>query len=152
MKTFFLLFVFLIVTICIIPGCSCQRDEVATDCLIDNGACTKTTDSGNITVIFDISPKPVKTVSDLIFCVELHRGVTSVPDAEVNLELSMPGMYMARNKVILEHKGKGRYEGKGVIVRCPSGRKKWKADVVIKDVRNKPVTEMKAAFIFEVGT
>ena len=43
----------------------------------------------------------------------------------------MPGMKMGPNRVELKNTGNGAYEGRGVIVRCPSGRRTWFAHVTI---------------------
>jgi hypothetical protein len=51
----------------------------------------------------------------------------------LQLDLSMPGMRMGPNRVELRRAGDGSYEGKGVIVKCPSGRKLWKAAVLLGD-------------------
>ena len=52
-------------------------------------------------------------------------------------------MNMGPNRVILKSAGPGTYEGRGIIVRCPSGRKIWRATVKIPDIGQ-------AEFIFNV--
>jgi hypothetical protein len=47
------------------------------------------------------------------------------------IDLGMPGMKMGPNRVMLKSTGQGSYEGKGVIVRCPSGRRIWFANITI---------------------
>jgi hypothetical protein len=51
-------------------------------------------------------------------------------------------MYMGENVVRLAPAGEGRWRGRGVIVKCPSGRRAWRATV-----RVPPLGE--AAFDFE---
>jgi hypothetical protein len=41
----------------------------------------------------------------------------------------MPAMDMGKNRVTLKQTNSGTYEGRGVIVRCRSGRRTWKATV-----------------------
>jgi hypothetical protein len=77
-------------------------------------------------VSLDISPKPVKAMQDLTFSVTF-AGDNSVVDPYI--DLGMVGMNMGRNRVILEPAGESVFQGKGVIVRCPSGRRTWKAKV-----------------------
>ena len=60
-------------------------------------------------------------MKNLVFRIDLKRGALPVTDGEVSLGLSMPGMTMAPNTVTLAHRGGGMYEGRGVIVKCPSG-------------------------------
>jgi hypothetical protein len=45
----------------------------------------------------------------------------------------MPGMKMGPNRVLLKLTDQGFYEGKGVIVRCPSGRRTWFANINIPE-------------------
>jgi hypothetical protein len=118
----------------------CGKREAATDCEIDMGPCTKKIGE-RLSVSFDITPKPVSTMSDRLFSVALKEGDIPITGATVTFELSMPGMYMSNNKVSLSHKGEGIYEGRGVIVRCPSGRKVWRAVIVAeRPGRNPAVT------------
>jgi hypothetical protein len=55
----------------------------------------------------------------------------------------MPGMKMGPNRVVLKEVGEGIYEGAGVIVRCSSGRRTWRATITFSDLG-----EVK--FIFDV--
>ena len=84
--------------------------------------------AGGQTVVLDISPKPVAAMRELSFTVELpgYDG----PDAPV-IDLDMPGMRMPPNRVRLVLDGPGRYRGKGVIVRCRSGKRRWTATVTL---------------------
>jgi hypothetical protein len=53
---------------------------------------------------------------------------------EIAVDLTMPGMYMGKNRVILKRESPGKYTGKGIIPLCPSGRKLWKATVTVAGV------------------
>jgi hypothetical protein len=71
-----------------------------------------------------------------------------IPDKEPGsnpyIDLGMPGMTMGPNRVELQKNVDAEtFEGKGIIVRCPSGRKTWKADVTIPGVGI-------AEFVFDV--
>ncbi|MBW1698076.1 MAG: hypothetical protein JRH18_07615 [Deltaproteobacteria bacterium] len=92
------------------------------DCDIQNRSCTK--DLGNVSVTFDIQPKPVRAMHDLVFTVRFKDGM---PQSSPYIDLGMPGMNMGANRVLLKTVGSGVYKGKGIIVRCPSGNKIWRA-------------------------
>jgi YtkA-like len=107
------------------------------DCRIDTGACVRT--SGALSVVLDIAPKPVQSMHELTFTVTVTEKDNPIRDASVIISLSMPGMFMGENVVRLKHRVEGVYEGKGVIVRCPSGKKIWQASVIIKRGEKKTV-------------
>lgn len=131
-------------------GCDTGQEIIKTDCAINESQCLKTAASDGTAVTFDIQPKPVKTMTGLVFSVDLKKADRAVADASVTLALTMPGMYMADNRYLLKHKGEGRYEGEGVIVRCPSGRKIWQAEVTITRPGHKSEDAVSARYIFEV--
>jgi hypothetical protein len=91
-------------------------------------------------VSLDIEPKPVKAMQDLTFSVTFAG---EKPVAAPYIDLGMPGMNMGRNRVILRSAGELVYRGEGVIVRCPSGRRTWKAKVTFPDVGS-------VEFVFDV--
>lgn len=113
-------------------------------CRINDGPCLSTT--AGVTVALDISPKPVRAMKELAFSVLLREGVREAGDAAVSIALTMPGMDMGRNVIKLKHASGGRYEGRGVIVRCPSGGRTWKASVTAV----RPSGTTAAEFLFEV--
>jgi hypothetical protein len=84
--------------------------------------------AGTQAVLLDISPKPVTAMRELTFTVELpgYHG-PGVPF----VVLGMPGMRMPPNRVNLTRDSAGRYRGKGVIVRCGSGKRTWTATVIL---------------------
>ncbi len=114
------------------------------DCRINEGPCTKT--KGTISTQFDIVPKPIVPMREKTFSVTLREEGKPVSDASVVIGLTMPGMYMGSNKIRLVHLQNGIYEGKGVIIRCPSGKKVWKAAVSIQRQGKTRTLD----FIFEV--
>jgi len=99
-----------------------------------------------MSIEFDAQPKPVTSMSESTFIVKLSKNGVPVTDALVHIDLSMPGMFMGKNQPVLTHRKDGRYEGKGIITRCVSGKKTWQADVMI-DAGGATST---AAFVFEV--
>ena len=119
--------------------------EEGPDCDIQSGSCAYETADG-MRIEFDVQPKPVTSMSDLTFIVTVTRGGSPVSDASVALNLSMPGMFMGKNQPVLKHAENGRYEGKGVIIKCPSGRKIWQADIAIA----RGGMNASARFVFEV--
>jgi len=123
-----------------------ERDIQHQSCNVDAGPCVAKTADNAIEVALDITPKPVAAMRDLTFRVKLKgRNGRPVTDASVKIDLSMPGMYMGKNEVELTYRN-GMYEGTGIIVRCPSGKKTWQADVVIRSSDKIGST----GFIFEV--
>jgi hypothetical protein len=77
-------------------------------------------------VLLDISPKPVRAMHELVFTVEIPgEPLPGTPW----IEIAMPGMTMPPNRVDLSADGNGRYRGKGMVVRCPSGMRSWTASV-----------------------
>jgi nitrogen fixation protein FixH len=99
-------------------------------------------------VELDVAPKPPRSMAELTFTARVMRGDAPVEDAEVALELTMPGMYMGENRVALAPRGGGVYEGKGTVVRCPSGRRQWQADVTARPKDGQP--PVTGRFPFEV--
>ena len=57
-------------------------------------------------------------------------------------------MYMGENRVRLAALGGGRYQGRGVLVRCPSGRRGWVAEVEVPSAGGPP---LRATFTFEAS-
>lgn len=119
--------------------------ENRTACDIQRGSCLVETGEG-MTIEFDIQPKPVAAMSELTFIVNLSRGGSPVTDASTTLGLSMPGMFMGKNRPVLKQVYDGRYEGMGIITRCPSGKKTWQAEVTVEHAGKTAVTN----FVFEV--
>lgn len=108
-----------------------RADAGAITCDIERSSCMQTTAEG-IKIEFDLQPKPVTAMTDLNIIVSLSQRNTPLADVSVQLDLSMPGMFMGVNKPVLRHTGAGRYEGKTVITRCVSGRKTWNARIDVK--------------------
>jgi hypothetical protein len=100
--------------------------ETRVVCNVHEGPCSATLSGAE--VILDIGPKPVRAMQDLTFVVTLPEGTAA---ASLQLDLGMPGMQMGRNRVILKPEGKSVFRGNGVIVRCPSGRRTWKANLMV---------------------
>ena len=114
------------------------NEAVPADCHIQEAPCTLGLSGRKVTL--DIQPKPVKAMKDLTFRVTITGGrISSLP----YIDLGMPGMQMGPNRVILKEAGTGVYEGVGVIVRCPSGRRTWSATIRFPDLGE-------AIFIFDV--
>jgi len=133
----FLCFLFLITLTGIhIPAAGAA--EVKINCSVHAGSCTRKLEGLEITL--DISPKPVTAMQDLAFKISL---VGEGPDRAPYIDLGMPGMKMGPNRVILEKISRTDYVGKGVIVRCPSGRRTWQATVTVPG-------RGKVDFIFDV--
>ena len=112
--------------------------ENSVNCDMQQGPCTK--HLGDMIVTLDILPKPVMAMKDLTFTLTVSgKNLSSEPF----IDLGMPGMDMGPNRVELRRVKDTVYEGQGVIVRCPSGRKTWKATVTL------PQTG-KVEFVFDV--
>jgi len=105
---------------------------------IHQGPCTRMINGTQVTL--EIQPRPVKAMEDLTFTVTFS-GME--PAAAPYVDLGMPGMNMGPNRVQLRHTGPGRYEGPGIIVRCPTGSRTWDARVTVPGAGE-------AAFVFDV--
>ncbi len=115
-----------------------MKSQDQKNCNIQEGSCTLDLSGHKVTL--DIHPKPVKAMNDLTFRVTLTGEPLSSPPY---IDLGMPGMKMGPNRVVLKEVGEGIYEGVGVIVRCSSGRRTWRATITFSDLG-----EVK--FIFDV--
>jgi hypothetical protein len=112
--------------------------DFSINCDAHKGVCVQSL--GDLTVSLEIAPRPVKAMQDLIFKV----SITGPPLAKIPyIDLGMPAMKMGPNRVLLKRVRPGYFEGKGVIVKCPSGRRTWFANVTIPETG-----EVK--FIFDV--
>ena len=108
------------------------------NCDAHAGACTQTI--GDVEVEMEISPRPVKALEDLSFKVTLSGPESAIA---AHIDLGMPAMKMGPNRVMLKSTGPGIFEGRGVIVKCKSGRRTWFAIVTIPD-------HGEAIFVFDV--
>jgi hypothetical protein len=134
MKKFLISFATLIMTAFLFaaPGRISADDKYQEmiNCNLHAGPCTQSF-SGN-KVILEVTPRPVKAMQDLFFKVTL-TGALAKPLKAPYIDLGMPGMNMGPNRVQLKPSGNATYEGRGVIVRCPSGRRTWQATITIPD-------------------
>ena len=121
------------------PGIATETlGRTTVNCDINHGPCTTYLPGCKVTL--DIEPKPVKAMKDLTFTVRLTgKEASSAP----YIDLGMPGMNMGPNRVRMKVTEEGLYRGVGVIVKCPSGRRTWRATVTVPDLGS---TE----FIFDV--
>ena len=115
-----------------------NNHSAAMNCDIHNNTCTQKL--AETVVVLDVSPKPVKAMTDLKFRISL-KG--KQPADSPYIDLGMPGMKMGPNRVSLRVLEQGVYQGTGIIVRCPSGKRIWKATVTLPDMGS-------VEFIFDV--
>ena len=100
-----------------------------TACDLQSGPCKQPLPSGG-EVTLSIGPRPVRAMQDLEFTVTVTPA-SAAAGAEVAIVLTMPGMYMGETRAALAPAGEGVFRGKGVVVRCSSGRRDWNADVLV---------------------
>lgn len=114
-------------------GCSPPPEKPAksgpavVECDLDDGPCTAR--AGGLDIVFEILPRPVRTMTDLTVTVTAAGDGGAVDDEAVGVEFTMPGMVMATGRFVLDRTGEGEYRGTAVIVRCPSGGRCWRATV-----------------------
>ena len=113
-------------------------DPSAINCQAHDGKCSLPI--GTETVTLEIKPRPVTAMQDSTFTVTI-TGTT--PEQVPFIDLGMPAMQMGPNRVQLKSTGDGTYAGKGIIVRCKSGRRTWFANVVVPGAGE-------AKFVFDV--
>jgi len=139
LRILFLGLVLLSMVIYGLPVQGAEKDHSArVNCDIQHTSCTQ--ELSDTQVVLDITPKPVKAMADLTFRITLTG---KQPTAAPYIDLGMPGMKMGPNQVPLKSLGNGVHEGTGIIVRCPSGKRIWKATVVVPNIGA-------AEFIFDV--
>ena len=122
---------FLILIGILVIGCwVATKPAMAADTIINcdahKGICSQS--SEDLTVSLEITPRPVKAMQDLVFKVSIEGAS---PAKQPHIDLGMPAMKMGPNQVALKPTGPGSYEGTGVIVRCPSGKRTWFANVIV---------------------
>jgi hypothetical protein len=127
-----------------------SRGDAAVDCALDGGSCLKQIPESGLTVAFDITPKPVAAMKTIALRVDLKRGGVPATDCDIKVDLSMPRMTMAPNVVKLAHRGNGIYEGRGFIVKCPSGDGLWQAEALVRPPDRPDGPPQRARFTFRV--
>jgi hypothetical protein len=103
-------------------------------CDLGAGPCTRAVDgAGGLELSADLGPRPLAAMRELAVAVELRRAEAPVDGAAVRVAFAMAGMEMGENAVALAPAGGGRYQGKAILVRCPSGRHDWIATVTFRE-------------------
>ena len=103
-----------------------RAGDTMINCDVHKGVCLQS--SGSLSVSLEITPRPVKAMQDLVFEVSVEGASPSEPP---RIDLGMPAMKMGPNQVVLKPTASGKYVGSGVIVRCPSGKRTWFANVIV---------------------
>jgi nitrogen fixation protein FixH len=107
-----------------------RRVQVQAPCDLGAGPCTRPLAGGG-EVTLELSPRPLAPMRELAVAASL-RGVPGAEGAAVAVSFAMPGMDMGRNEARLAPAGAGRHAGRAVLVRCPSGRGDWTAEVRVE--------------------
>lgn len=97
-------------------------------CDLQAGPCRQPLPGGG-EVTLAVGPRPVRAMRDLELTVTFTPASAAV--AGVAVAFNMPGMYMGETRAALSSAGDGVFRGKGVVVRCPSGRRDWVAEVLV---------------------
>jgi hypothetical protein len=95
-------------------------------CDLATGPCTRALPGGG-EVTLEIGPRPLRTMAALDVRAELSGAAPAGSD-DVAVAFSMVGMEMGENEVRLARADRA-FAGTAVLVRCPSGRKDWVAEV-----------------------
>ncbi|UCH22409.1 MAG: hypothetical protein JSU83_03990 [Deltaproteobacteria bacterium] len=138
--TVFFSFLLLLTTSSPLLFFAADKYQTMINCDLHSSSCTQKLPGCTVNV--EVNPKPIKAMKDLLFSVTL-LGKCSENLTAPYIDLGMPGMHMGPNRVILKSVAPGIYEGRGIIVRCPSGKRIWQATIVIPDID-------RAEFIFDV--
>lgn len=126
-----------------------QRRARQPDCALSAGPCTAA--AGGRRVTLDVTPRPLRAMTEVDFTVEVEPPVAG---ATGEILLTMPGMYMGDNRVRVAPASDGRLHGRGVFVRCASGRRVWSAEVRIHApdaAANAAANAAAAVFTFELA-
>jgi nitrogen fixation protein FixH len=111
----------------------------AAECDLNRGPCARPLPGGAGTLTLDITPRPIRTMRELEFSVRLACAAPPCAAQAAAIALTMPGMYMGENTVALAPAGEpGLSRGRGTIVRCPSGRRLWRAAVQVPPLGEVP--------------
>ncbi len=131
-----------------------RRVEVHAACDLAGGPCTRPLAGGG-EVTLEIGPQPIRTMQELAVRATLREpsrpellALSTVRRVEVSVSFSMPGMAMGDNRVALAPGRLDALEGKAVLVRCPSGKRDWIAEVSVDQAGAAPRT---ARFHFTVA-
>jgi len=114
-------------------------------CDLATASCTAP--AGPYSVTLSLDPRPARTMAQLRVTAALLERGQPVEAADVSVAFAMAGMYMGENRVPLAPAGGGAYAGQAVLVRCPSGRRDWTAEVT---VRRRGVPPASVAFALRV--
>lgn len=135
------LFVGAILAVMVVVPTAMAEDKFTAmiNCDLQKGACTLPLKDRTVTL--EVLPRPVIAMEALTFKVSIDGDKSGL--AAPQIRLNMPAMDMGKNTVALKLNQDGAYEGQGVIVRCRSGRRTWKATVDFPDLGQ-------ADFIFDV--
>jgi nitrogen fixation protein FixH len=126
-----------------------RRVAVSAPCDLADGPCARRLPGGG-EVTLELGPRPLRTMAELRVRVEVRGAATATPPStsDVSVSFSMPGMEMGENRSRLAPGRPGAWEGNAVLVRCPSGRREWAADV---EVSLPGASRRTARFPFTVG-
>jgi hypothetical protein len=98
-------------------------------CDVGSAPCARPLPGGG-EVRLELGPRPLVAMKELAVRVDLGAGAAG-DRSSVSVSFSMPGMNMGENRSRLAAAAPGRFEGKAVLVRCPSGGREWLADVEV---------------------
>jgi nitrogen fixation protein FixH len=123
------------------------RVEAGTGAPCDLAAAPCQASTGGLGVKLDLG-RALVTMIDLPVIVTVTRDGAPLDGATVEVSFAMKEMNMGENRVVLAATGSGRHAGRGVLVRCHSGRKDWIATVTVRPSAGAPVS---TAFPFTVS-
>jgi len=130
-----------------------SEHAASTPCDLAAGPCARPLDGGG-EVTLELSPRPLRTMHELAVRATVREPTrsepppTSAPQLQrVSVSFSMPGMEMGENRVVLGRGALDAFDGRAVLVRCPSGKRDWIADVSVARAGAAPGT---ARFTFTV--
>ena len=125
----FMVFLFAVFLLAVPAGSTAgDKYQEMINCSLHKGSCNQFLSETRVTL--EVTPRPVKAMQDLLFQVTFSEKLLSKTKLPY-IDLDMPGMKMGPNRVQLKSAGNDTYQGQGVIVRCPSGRRTWRATVTI---------------------
>lgn len=114
--------------------------QAPSSCDLHQNSCNVTL-KNNISLEFDINPKPIPLMKPLQFRVLLSD--IQLPSIEISLFAT--NMNMGLHTFKLYPKGNGVYEGEGMLPTCVMGNMLWQANLII----NAPSESLGAVFYFK---
>ncbi len=104
-----------------------NSSDINNVCDFRDGSCTRMVDSLKVTI--SVEPAPPVPMKETVFIVKIEGK--EILSENLIMNLTMPGMYMGKNQIVLRRVAANFFMGSGVIPVCPEGGTFWNAEVFL---------------------